>query len=415
MGEIGKDYNITNKDIINITEFIKNSTSCIDRLLTLDKESKNNIADEINKYKNNIISSYETFCSYLNQYNILLFLMEDISLQKYLNENHIHNIDFNKFFEDCYKFLKNSASEAEKKYKISQILMYLPLKMSNDEYIEYVKKSIMNQKDSINLDFSTYLNLLKQKFNPTLVAEYKSLFPDLIDEIDSYILLLNEPITQDKLENISKGIDIIQNKLFDVSEYLNILYKNLNYLLLLLSMGLDMDFIIGTNPVYLDLYNTVKSILNNNNKDKQFYSETIIDLLNKHLEQIMNIQTKINNDLDKIIVEADNIYDNELIDGLIDTNNMFRTYINIDLKNEIYNVTEKNNSDMNVDEFIKFLSDEINQNNYQLKIRMKSFLGVIPSVFNQSEAMNYIESSILDSKSYKESLLAISQIGNKIF
>lgn len=412
IGEIGSSYNITNKSITNITDFIKKSVSSIDKLLSSDKNKKNNIASSIQEHKSNIISSYETLCSYLNQYNILLFLMEDISLQKYLIKNHIHNIDFNIFFDDCYKFLESSDSDNQKKFRISQIIMYLPFEMSCSEYLDYVKKSIiLNQDNFTASNMSNYLNLLKQKFNPKLDTGYKTLFPDLIEEIDSYLSLLNQNFTQEKFDSISTQMDIIYDKLYDVFEYISILYKDANYLLLLLSMGFDMEFISGTNPVYIDLYNTVNLILSNNTSE--LYLDRVVELLNNHLEETINSQTKINTQLEKLIARADS-FDDESLEGLIDTNNMFHTYINMGIADEVYNMNKKTGDDTSIDDFIKFLQSELENNEIQLQTRMKTFLGEIPSIFNQDEAMKYIKDSILNTKSKQKVLLAINQIGNMI-
>lgn len=405
-GEIGKDFTIENNDIIQVTNFVIDSVVNLESLLNLDEIDKQKIISQINSYKKIIASEYEIHYNYLNQYNILLFFMEDMLSKKYLQNNSLNNLDFNKFINDCHEFIESVDSNSN---IILQIMKYIPLNMTNQEYLDYIKQAVLIEINKLSqADICQYIKVLKQNFLPSLADGYNDLFPTIVNDVDKCFKLINE-----SNDNAQELLNNIGNKLNSISQYFNLLYKDLNYLIILFSMRFNIDFIYDLNSVYIDLYKTTITVLNKEDENTEFYSETLVTLLDNHIDKIIENQLKITDKLEKLMDKYD---DEPELEMLLNTDTAFRLYINTELEDNIY-ITEDNKQgdkiyiQNNVDEFIKFIESHLN-NSKECRIYMQSFLGIILPIWDNHKVVHYIKASMLSSSLDESKLLAINRIGN---
>jgi hypothetical protein len=423
-GEIGESFDMTNSEILEITEFVKNSTKTLDELLSLEDSDKEDIASKIVEYRKILVSKYETFCAYLNQYNLLLFSMEEASSKQYLEQNSVQDIDFNKFFRDCYRFIQDTEDEGEKNYRIAQVIKYIPLTMTKERYFDYVRKSVASEAQGLTeLETTQLINVLKDNFLPEVSKDYNVLFSEVIEDIDKYTKLLKTNLNEQELENISQKVNAINDTLTSVSQYLYVLYKDLNYLMILLSIDLSMEFIADSNPVYLDLYKTAGMILDNktSKEDKEIYSETLIGVLDNHINDIIEAQEKVVDELEKLMDRYDDRYDDTELEGILNTDSMFRMCLNKELHDDIYEDAGKDETptaskkyiEEKLDEFIEFLRVNIQPMTVkERKIHMQSFFEKIPPIWDEEECLDYIDMSMNNASSVESKLLAVTRIGN---
>lgn len=420
--EIDGEFIKKNNEILDIIKFIENSIVNMETLLALNSNDRENIIQKITQYKKVIVSKYETFCSYIDEYGILIFYVEKMSSKKYVEKNEIGDIDFNKFISDCYKFIKASDSKNEEKYRTLQILKYIPITMTKEKYFDYISKSIKSEINGLTqLSISKFLKILKQHFKPSLTKDYDLLFPEIIKGIDTYIDLLKYDLSDEKLNEISKKTKNINNIFTNISQYFYILYKDLNYLTVLLYMGLDMDFIAGNNQVYIDLYKTTTMILNaeTSKDDKEIYSEALINSLNNHIDQTIELQDKITNKFKKLMNKYNNIYNDKDLENIMDIDAMFKIYIDKNLNDDVYCDEIDNNIiaddtfiDEKIEEFIEFLRESIkDMGALERKICMQNLIAVLPPVWDIDENINYIEFSMKNTNLLENKILAMNRIG----
>lgn len=425
-GDIGKDFKVENKEILSITDFIIDSTINLQSILSLNESEKEAIINQINSYKRSLILNYETFCTYLHQYNILLIFVEEIYSKKYLsnssNDINIDDIDFDKFLNDCHEFIESSTNEAEQNYRITQLIKCVPIIMTKQKYFDYIKKSISTKLNtSSKTAISKFIKMLKEYFLPSASPNYYKLFEQLATEIEEYMNLFRSSNTNYELDSteLSTQIDNLNDKLISVSEYLYLLYKELNYLTILLSMRFDLSFIEELNPVYMDLYKTTCMILSNDtsNDEKEIYNESLINLLDNHIDKISESQLKTTSNLEKLIDRYD---DRVELEGILNTDYMFKMYINMDLKDSCYSIQNDTNEtsdktylEDSINEFIEFLNTSLSKiNTKEGKRRMQYLLGAVPAIWSPHETLDYIELSLNNCSSKEKKLLAISLVGN---
>lgn len=422
-GEIGDNFEMSNEDILEITGFVKNSVRTLEDILCLEDSEKEEIADKIVTYKKLLVLKYETFCAYLNQYNLLLFCVEEVSSRQYLKQNSIDDIDFNKFFRDCYQFIEATEDAEEKNYRMTQVIKYIPLTMTKQKYFDYVRQSVSSQMQNLSEgEINKYLNVLKEIFLPETTKEYDILFPVIKQDMGHYFELIHTSLSEAQLEDITQKVNQINDTLTSVSQYFYILYKDLSYLMILLSIDLSMEFIEQSNPVYLDLYKTACMVLEDKTSkaDKEVYSETLMGVLDNHINDIIEAQEKVEDKLEKLMDRYDDQYNDTQLEGILNTDSMFRMCLKQELHDDVYSDNNDENPtashpylEAKIDEFIAFLNDKIQPMTVrQRKIHMQCFLEKIPAIWDEEECLDYIDLSMNNASSVESKLLAVTRIGN---
>lgn len=428
--EITETVVIYDEDINKIVEFIKTCVKDLENIMSFDGNRNFELSTSIEQHQEIIVSKYKTFCSYLNEYNTLLYSMEEVASKKYLEENPQENqqeslihSNFNNFLKCCYEFIKDSPSENEN--RIVQLLKYIPMNMTKEKYFDYIRKALEIKMEGLNKESITkLLEFFRGYFNSSVLKDSNLLLPKLIKSIDENIKSFEMSLETKDSHDIFEFVYYTKETLQSIYDSLDIIHIDLNYLLVLIAINLNMDFIAEKNPIYIDLYRTLIMIMDEKNppEDRQVSCQNLIDSLQDNSDEITETQMETWDKLEIFMEKYDEKkYNGTELGKLVRTNNLIETYICDNLEEEPYvnNLYDDNIADQSfvkkeIEDFIEFLRDKMqSMDTKKRKKYMQNFITKLPPIWQEKETINYIKSS-LENCSQEIILLTMFKIENLI-
>ena len=390
------------EETFKLQEGLKDIYLSLPSLLSANSSSKESCATQLLNYRSVLEKKYRILIAYQRELTHIVTLKQQLlaSTADYLEEIGISDpdsltFDYTQLSTDCsdYVFENKAASLIQK--KASELLPYIPIKLTKDNYLAYCKKSITHIGIQNTSEAATHLiSVLGQLFNGTTCPEYGLHFSDLVGS-------LSELNTLDNLTDLFEEANLLNETFETLIDMLGHMYKTICALSnLLLFDQLDFTDITDMHVSFSDLYYSLKSIYL-----KEMDSELLLPSIKERLE---DLSKELKGSLDKVSQTAQ----------LNPHFNLMQTYLSMSLE-QIFGFTTIKQSNyteevlMIMDRFIETLRSQLfNMPTADRKWRMQYFMSNIPFVMSKESFKTYIQKAFTNLKEPTQGLLTALQLSN---
>lgn len=361
-------------------EALKKYYLCLPELLTPQNPQKEACATHLLTIREQLEKKYRTLIAYQRELTLLLTIKQNdpTFLAHYFEEiglDHVTStdVDFNEIANDCVHFIFDQTSGEEKQRRASSLLPYIPIRITKDNYLRYVRQSIGHIAITNQTESADYLiSILSQLFDGKAYEEYGKHFSDLQDSLEHLSTIED---TEDLFEEANLLNETLENYM-DMLEKMFRMICTLSNLLIV--EHLEFNELTEMHASFFDLYYSLKNIVLKNED-----YELILSSLPERLEEI-----------EKELYEE---YKKACKDTL--PNSLFafmQTYLNMNM-NQIFGFsTAKHSAYSNevlgiLDAFIDSLKEKLmHMPQQERKYRMQYFISQIPFVMSKENFDAYI-------------------------
>lgn len=359
--------------------------TCIERLLTMRE------ALEV---------KYRTLIAYQRELTLLLSLKQNDPefMENYfeaigLNDITSDEVDFNQIATDCTQFIFNKTNGEQKQKRASNLLPYIPIKITKDNYLNYVSKSIRHIAIKNQISSADYLvSILEQLFDGKCYEGYGKHFVDLKISLDQ---LLTIEHTEDLFEESNLLNETIENCMDMLEKMFRIICTFSN---LLLFDQLEFNELTEMQASFFDLYHSIKNILIGSD-DASLILSTLPERMEEIQKELLDSYQKASKS-----VTSDSLF------GLM------QTYLNMNMS-QIFGFSTAKHSTYSeevlakFDQFVTHLKEMLNKlPNLERKYRMQYFISQIPFVMSEQNFDAYVHQAFSNLANLKSSLLVASQL-----
>lgn len=293
------------------------------------------------------------------------------------------NTDNNKAFSDteikslrsdCVHFIFSDLKTSEVKRKTEMLLPYIPIRMTQENYLAYIQKSLAYMAlSSPHLKEYALPLLLNQLFDGHHCTYFGKSFKDIAD-------MLNTLKEESSIKDFDENVELLEEMLEDSILMIETLYQITGcFYSLLLVDDLDFENLADLHMSFGDLYHTLKAILSSD-ENKALFLETLT-------ERVDEIKTVLQISYDKILpqVQSDSLWIK------------IHPYLSTALEYLFSFNTQKQPTDDIAS--LEILQDFANQLSKHLdalpvvekKLRMQYFISKIPFIMSEKIFKSYIE------------------------
>lgn len=359
--------------------------TCITRLLTMRE------ALEV---------KYRSLIAYQRELTLLLSLRQNDSkfIEPYLetiglNEVTADDVDFNQVATDCVQFIFKDTTGKQKQQRASSLLPYIPIRLTKDNYLSYVSKSMRHIAITNQPSSADYLiSILEQLFDGKCYEGYGKHFIDLKDSLEQIFMIED---TEDLFEEANLLNETIENCIDMIEKMFRMICTFSN---LLVFDALDFNELTEMQASFFDLYHSIKNVLLNSDD-----ASLILSTLPERME---NIRKELLNSYQKA---SQQVFPDSLF-------SLMQTYLNMNM-NQIFGFSTAKHSAYSeevlakFDGFISHLKEMLIQlPNLERKYRMQHFMSQIPFIMSEQTFDTYVHQGFSHLSNFKSSLLAASQL-----
>lgn len=326
-----------------------------------------------NKYR--VLHAYKRELTHLMTLRQNDYALSDAYLEAMeITDEEISTIDFKQLEADCTQFIFSQKTEKNLQLHAAAVLPYIPIKITKDNFLYYVQKSISHidiedTKESAKL----LTSILKQLFDGTSNPHYGNSFKD-IDES------LKELKSTEEADAFFESAELLEETLDSLLKMIHSMFK------MICSLGnlfifdkLDFTELTEMHVSFFDFYHALKNILRQE-KD----SHLLLYTLPERVEDVYKeYETLFAKSLTK--AKADPLF------------NLMKTYLQMDLSSlfsfrMVKNKTYNSEVQSAVKDFIAELKAELNVlPANERKLRMQYMLSALPFVMSEANFKAYIE------------------------
>ncbi len=388
--------NYLDKETGDIIDQFKNIFLEIPYMGLKNSTSKEVYATQMLDFRATLEKKYRVLNAYQRELHHLMtyfhFTKEKSSLSDELNsvmKEESSSIDFNQLISDCINFIFDAPGIHSKQERASLLLPYIPMKMTKENYLDYIKKSIEYIAVENNYENASLLtSILAQLFDGHLCPYFGEDFEDIALTLTQ---LKEDLDTEDFYENAELLEETIDTSL----QVLKTLYKMTGALSnLLLLEAVDFKSITDLHISFYDFYHTLKDILISD-ENKELFLSTLPD-------QVSEIKNSLHTKYQKVSLE-------EHLDPLF---TLMHAYLSVEA-GHIFGFDIQKNTDPSLDVisvFDKFLA-QLKEHLLQLpmierKLRMQYFISTIPFIMSSKSFQAYIQQAFSSASHSDQSFTA---------
>lgn len=251
------------KETALIQEHLKEKFLALPELLSASDEEKEQTIHDLLTLREQIEVKYRTLVAYQNELTLLLSVKQQNNefISQYFNESSLspaslEGIDFYQLATDCTHYLFDQTNQEERQKRAATLLPYLPIKITKDNYISYVNKSIRHIAISNNETSAHYLtSILGQLFNGSSFEGYGKHFVDLYDSLESLKAI-------EDFEALFEEADLLNETLENVMDMLSLMFHSIcTFSILLTTHHMDFTELTNLHAAFFDLYYSIKNIV----------------------------------------------------------------------------------------------------------------------------------------------------------
>lgn len=388
------------EETYQIQEELKGYFLDLPNLLLPQSSKKESCATRLLCIREIIEEKYRTLIAYQRELTLLLTLKQN---DPAFTDNYFEAIgltdvtasemDFNQLATDCTNFIFEGTSGIEKQKRASNLLPYIPIKITKSNYVHYVEKSIkhiaiLNQESS-----AEYLvSILKQLFDGKLYTGYGKHFTDIKDSLDHLSAI-------EDTEELFEEANLLNETLENCLEMLESMFRMIcTFSNLIIFDKLEFNELTEMHAAFFDLYYSIKNIV--------LKSEDASLILASLPERIEEIQKELYENYKKASKEV-------LPDSLFA---LMQTYLNMNMQQIFGFSTAKHSAySKEVLDILKKFTTELEEMLHNLpmlerKYRMQYFISQIPFVMSKENFDAYVHQAFHNLSQLKPNLLVAAQL-----
>ncbi len=390
------------EETFHIQEGLKDIFLSLPTLLSAGSSSKETCATKLLDYRPILEQKYRCLIAYQRELtHIVTMKQQAASLSKdYLDELGLTDIDstqidYEKLALDCTNYVFRENKEATIQKKASELLPYIPIKLTKDNYLAYCKKSIMHIAIQDTAESAHHLvSILNQLFDGSCCLQYGKDFADIKDSLEHLSTL-------DELTDLFEEANLLNETLETLIDILHYMYKTICTLSnLLLFDELDFTDITDMHVSFSDLYYSLKSI---------FLKEVDIEILLPTLRERLDALTKdLKQAMQKVSTTAQ-------VNPFF---NLMQTYLSMSIEQMFgFTTVKKATYSFEVVAIIDTFINELRTKLFELptlerKCRMQYFISNIPFVMSSDNFKTYVQRAFTHLKTPKQGVLTAMQLSN---
>ncbi len=344
----------------DLFEKTKKYTLDLPEILSTDNDTKESILNDIRSFVSQHTFEMFKLTMYRNYINLLSLKLSN--LNKFSVSK---NLEYD--FDDFYIKITNFIDNIESNNDISDLLTYFSViedeKIINEDLRKILKKDFSNLEEvEARLAYINFKNYVL----PNSFDIYGSNFKAISERIENISKKLSEEITEEDFTEYRKELGEIESIVINVISDLNILFENLNSLIILITNIEDFDYLFENDLVLKDLYHTFVSIITKKEDNEiiieQFEDRLTSDLENRidEVQNLSKLTATIENfsDREQLIYEGYTIL-HSLFYGDIEATFTTTTYLLDHFNSEYFkrnNISKENLVDDLIDDILKEMS-----------------------------------------------------------
>ena len=409
---INSYYNLLNHTMFFSAEYIDADLSTyLDEIkkyflslseILVNNEKKEDCVMHLMDIKASLETKFRVLKAYEHEFNVIVYkkefcpegataLFESIEL----DENDFKDFNTEALKADLLKFIYEGTKTKERQRRASSVLSFIPIKITRDNFIDYVGQSIKHIAISNSVeDAAKVVSILKQLFDGSDCPEYGEHFRDIklaLDDLDA------DPNFEDLFANADILNEMIQNS----QDLINLLYHNICSLSsLLLVEKLNFEELTEMHASFFDLYFSIKNIVTDT-EDSQFIKNSLGDRLEDLQKEIK--QSYIEN--------CKNVAPDSIAA-------LMKTYLEMTpasiFSMGLANISKYDDEVTSIincfPEYLKAKLDKFD--NQERKLRMQLFMSDIPFIMKDTTFDTYVKHAF--SPISKQAILALYYINNTL-
>ena len=390
------------EETFHIQEGLKDIFLSLPTLLSAGSSGKENCATKLLDYRPILEQKYRCLIAYQRELtHIVTMRQQALSLSKdYLDELGLTDIDsseidYEKLALDCAHYVFKTNDESAIQKKANELLPYIPIKLTKDNYLAYCKKSILHIGIQDTTESAAHLvSILNQLFDGTTCPGYGKDFADLKDSVEHLATL-------EDLTDLFEEANLLNETIETLIDMLHHMYKTICTLSnLLLFDELDFTDITDMHVSFSDLYYSFKSLFL-----KEAEAEVLLPTLRERLE---GLTKDLKTAMDKASTTAQvNPYFN-----------LMQTYLSMSIEQMFGFTTVKKTTYS--EEVIRLIDDFISQLHSKLlttptverKCRMQYLISNIPFVMSREQLKTYVQKAFTHLKTPEQGVLTAMQLSS---
>ena len=271
------------EETYSIQKGLKDIYLTLPSLLSSGSSSKEACATKLLSYREILEKKYRVLIAYQRELTHLVTVKQHnlVSTTDYLEELGISapdtfTFDYEKLSGDCAEYVFKNKDGAQIQRGASELLPYIPIKLTKDNYLDYCKKSITHIGIQDTVEAADHLtSILGQLFDGTTCPEYGNHFSDLIQSLEELTAL-------DNLTDLFEEANLLNETFETLIDMLAHMYKTICALSnLLLFDQLDFTDLTDMHVSFSDLYYSLKIYLS-----KEEDAELLLPSLKERLEDL---------------------------------------------------------------------------------------------------------------------------------
>ena len=368
------------EETAQIQEELKKYFLSLPELITPQNPQKETCAERLIAIRETLEIKYRTLIAYQRELTLLLTIKQNdpTFLSHYFKEIGLEhmtadNVPFDEIANDCVQYVFDQTSGEEKQRRASSLLPYIPIRITKDNYLRYVRQSIGHIAITNQLESAHYLvSISNQLFDGKSYEGYGKHFTDLEDSLKHLSSI-------EETEELFEEANLLNETLENCMEMLEKMFRMICTLSnLLIVEKLEFNELTEMHAAFFDLYHSVKNVL----LQKEDYELILASLP----ERIEAIEKELFEDYQKASKEA---MQNSLF-------TFMQTYLNMTMQQIFGFSTAKHSAYSNevlrvFDDFIVTLKEKLaHMPQLERKYRMQYFISQIPFVMSKENFDAYV-------------------------
>lgn len=407
-------------DLSSIIHDIKIHISSLDRLIGDEEQNKSNCIAVLQTHHKTLEKKFKLINGYSRELNHISSLLESKFYLETTKIESIEGINYHQFVHEGLDFISKSQSEKEKNYKIKEILRALPMRMTKNSFINYVKHSLQKIAQSpLDKDNTLFLSVFKQMFDGRLAEDYGVTFYDISMAIEDFRNQSETSLTSEDIERIFDDIYLLKDTIEELYSMITMLHNIISYLSTLLILdSLDFDILSQEHVAFKDLFFTVKSLITGeiHGEDYSIMVETLPDRLANVFDEIDENYVKSTKDFYDKLEKASFPKTEESL-KLIKVFSLIQFYLGLNIE-DAFSFDESTDSSLGLpdsvtDSATEFLNQELNRlNPSERKLRMQYLMSMLPFIMDKQEFAVYFDSAIEGTSNEIQKAYVLAKISN---
>jgi len=408
------------KDLEGILQDTQIIFSSLDFLMGDDEKSRNECIQKLQSHHRTLEKKYKVLNGYSRELNHIAIHLEEEFHLKTTPLSSIEGINYHQFIHETLDFISQAKTPKEKNYKLQEILRFIPMRMTKDTFIAYIKNSLEKvspgKSESSNLLF---LSIFKQLFDGRFTPDYHEVFNDLAIAIESIRKTSQRDLQANDIEETFDDIYLLKDTIEELYTMLVLLHGTIsNISVLLLLDNLSFDLLCNEHIAFKDLFLTLKSLISGDTHGEDY--TILLETLPPRLEGIYN-EIEENYQL-----SFHHLRDNIKKGSLSQTNetmksialfNLIHSYFLLDI-GDAFAFNEKTEDDVPlskaiIGEAIAFLQEQLNNlSPSERKLRMQYLISMLPFTMDDQTFANYFNDGLEGTSNPIKKVYVLAKISN---